>query len=94
MPDYWRVVTGCIARVALRTGAAVIVRHLLMPGHFDCCTAPALSWLATQPTVQVSLLTQYLAPAHARGALAAPLPRQRWRGAAAGAVDLGLRLVR
>jgi hypothetical protein len=60
-------------------GRRVIVRHLLMPGHFDCCTAPALTWLATQPAVQVSLLTQYLAPAHARGALAAPLAGRMWR---------------
>jgi putative pyruvate formate lyase activating enzyme len=93
MPDYWNVVTGCIARVAAQ-GRPVIVRHLLMPGHFDCCTAPALTWLATQPAVQVSLLTQYLAPAHARGALAAPLAAPDVARARQLAVALGLRLVR
>lgn len=93
MPEYWRVVTSAIARAAAR-GRPVIVRHLLMPGHFDCCTAPALSWLATQPAVQVSLLTQYLAPAHARGALAASLTAVEMAQARRLALDLGLRLVR
>lgn len=93
MPDYWRVVTGAIARVAAQ-GKQVIVRHLLMPGHFECCTAPALTWLATQPAVQVSLLTQYLAPVHARGALARPLDQADVTRARRLAVDLGLQLVR
>src|SRR5690606_16018985 len=48
MPDYWRTVTGCIDRVD-RAGARVIVRHLLMPGHLDCCTRPVLHWLAERP---------------------------------------------
>ncbi len=72
MPDYWRVVTGSIEQ-ALTSGKPVIVRHLLMPGHFDCCTAPVLHWLAGRPGARVSLLTQYVAPAHARGELAQPL---------------------
>lgn len=93
MPDYWNVVTGAIARVA-RLGKQVIVRHLLMPGHFACCTAPALTWLATQPTVQVSLLTQYLAPAHAHGALAATLGAAEVAEAQRLALALGLQLVR
>ena len=70
MPDYWNVVTGCIERVH-RAGKRVIVRHLLMPGHFACCTEPALTWLGGLPGVEVSLLTQYVAPVQARG---------NWRG--------------
>lgn len=93
MPDYWAVVTGCIERVAAQ-GRRVIVRHLLMPGHFDCCTAPALAWLATQPAVQVSLLTQYLAPAHTRGALAGSLSPAEVERAQRLAAELKLRLVR
>jgi len=72
MPDYWAVVTGCIDRV-YREGKDLLVRHLLMPGHFDCCTVPVLHWLAQRPGIRVSLLTQYLAPAHVRGELASPL---------------------
>jgi putative pyruvate formate lyase activating enzyme len=93
MPDYWRVVTGCIAAVHAR-GGRLLVRHLLMPGHLACCTRPALAWLATLPGVEVSLLSQYLAPAHARGELAAPLSPADVEAATTLARDLGLRLVR
>ena len=51
----------------------IIVRHLLMPGHLECCTIPILQWLAAYPQLTVSLLTQYIAPAHAKGELAATL---------------------
>jgi len=34
----------------------LIVRHLLMPGHLDCCWAPIAAWLsALLPEVEVSL---------------------------------------
>lgn len=92
MPDYWAVVTGCIQCV-YAAGRRVIVRHLLMPGHFACCTAPALHWLAARPEIEVSLLSQYLAPAHARGELAAPLAQADIATAYALARHLGLRLV-
>lgn len=92
MPDYWRVVTGCIDRV-YRAGARVIVRHLLMPGHLACCTTPVLRWLADRPGVEVSLLTQYLAPRHARHELAAPLAAEDIAAAQGLARELGLRLI-
>ena len=92
MPRYWPVVTAAIDRV--RSGPAdVIVRHLLMPGHFDCCTRPALAWLAARPDLRVSLLTQYQAPAHVRGPLARPLPERDVLQARQLAMAYGLRLV-
>jgi len=72
MPNYWSVVTGCIDRL-YREKKPLLVRHLLMPGHFDCCTVPVLQWLSKRPGIDVSLLTQYIAPAHAKGGLAAKL---------------------
>jgi putative pyruvate formate lyase activating enzyme len=93
MPDYWRVVTQCIARVH-GAGKRLVVRHLLMPGHFACCTQPALEWLATLPGVEVSLLTQYLAPAHVQGELAAELSDAELRQAQELATRLGLKLAR
>lgn len=38
----------------------LIVRHLLMPGHLDCCWKPVAQWLATElPGVKVSLRTGF-----------------------------------
>lgn len=74
MPDYWHVVTNVMDQLYTQ-GKTLLVRHLLMPGHFACCTVPVLHWLAQRPDLQVSLLTQYLAPAHARGELALSLTR-------------------
>jgi uncharacterized Fe-S radical SAM superfamily protein PflX len=64
-----------------------------MPGHFACCTEPVLRWLAERPGLQVSLLTQYLAPAHAKGTLANPLSLQEIDQATKLAQDLKLTLV-
>jgi putative pyruvate formate lyase activating enzyme len=42
---------------------SLVVRHLVLPGHVDCCTAPGLAWLAARvPNVRVNILTNYLPP--------------------------------
>lgn len=39
----------------------LMIRHLLMPGHFDCCTKPVLEEVAERwPTAQLNLMTTYL----------------------------------
>ena len=39
----------------------LIVRHLLLPGHFDCCFRPIVSWLrANLPGVKFSIRDGYL----------------------------------
>ena len=91
MPDYWNVVTGCLARLH-GEGRRLLVRHLLMPGHFTCCTQPALEWLATLPGIEVSLLTQYVAPPQARGVLAGELAAADVTQARELAQTLGLHL--
>jgi putative pyruvate formate lyase activating enzyme len=46
--------------LAARAGN-LLVRHLVMPGHLGCCTAPALAWLSEHlPGVPVNLMTGYL----------------------------------
>ncbi len=92
MPDYWETVTHGIDRVR-RGGNRVIVRHLLMPGHSECCTLPVLRWLAERPGIEVSLLTQYLAPAHAGGVLARSLHVEEVAQALTWAEELNLTLV-
>lgn len=45
----------------------VLARHLVMPGHLDCCTRPALAWLAEHlPDATVNLMTAYWPYAQAR----------------------------
>ena len=92
MPEYWQTVTSCIDHLLLH-GAQVIVRHLLMPGHLHCCTEPVLTWLAQRPGVLVSLLDQYVPPAHARGELARMAVREDADTARDLAHELGLALV-
>lgn len=38
----------------------VIVRHLVMPNHLECCTRPVLEWIAAEtPDVVVNVMSQY-----------------------------------
>ncbi len=47
-----------------RDSSKLIIRHLLMPGHLDCCLTPALDWIgAEMPEVAVSVMTGFL-PLH------------------------------
>jgi len=62
--DYWDVVR---VRLLELPRARTIVRHLALPGHFDCCTRPALQWLARElPGARVSLRLDYLVMPAAR----------------------------
>jgi len=92
MPNYWRIVTDCIDRL-YGEGKRLIVRHLLMPSHMECCTEPVLKWLANYPDVEVSLLTQYVAPAHATDALAQVLSEREVMDSTTLARELGLQLI-
>jgi putative pyruvate formate lyase activating enzyme len=59
IPRYTEVVRENLLHAA-RT-SRLIVRHLLMPGHLDCCLAPAARWLAgALPGVSFSLMTGFL----------------------------------
>jgi putative pyruvate formate lyase activating enzyme len=69
---YTAVVTRNLLRVAPRT--RLIVRHLLMPGHLDCCFRPVVRWLAENlPDTPFTLMTGYV-PAW-RAARGGPLNR-------------------
>ncbi len=51
--DYRPVATARIKDAAVR--GRVIVRHLIMPGHIDCCLEPITQWLKTElPNVEFS----------------------------------------
>jgi putative pyruvate formate lyase activating enzyme len=56
--DYTRVVTRNHRLAA--TQCEVIVRHLMLPGHLECCTLPILQWLAENlPQALVNIMAQY-----------------------------------
>lgn len=57
-PSYMRVMTR--NHVFARTKAEMIIRHLVLPGHTECCTRPVLSWIASNLTdVKVNVMGQY-----------------------------------
>ncbi len=58
-PRYFETVTGCLELLA-EWEEDVLVRHLVMPDHVDCCTVPVLEWLARRlPTAPVNIMDQY-----------------------------------
>ena len=39
---------------------SIIVRHLVMPGHVDCCTKPCVEWLRkTVPQARINVMTTF-----------------------------------
>ncbi len=54
IPDYTRVVRENL--LWADEHSELIVRHLLMPGHLDCCWKPVAQWLAENlPDIKVNL---------------------------------------
>jgi len=59
--DYVETVTTALSTVYRRNPHSLIVRHLLLPGHFDCCFLPILDWFAHNiPEAMLSLRDGYL----------------------------------
>ncbi len=75
--------------------AEMIVRHLVLPSHVECCTRPALTWIAENlEGVKVNVMRQYR-PAHNAGRfdeISRPLSPSEYRMADDIARNLGLDL--
>lgn len=57
--DYVRIVTRNLVRVA--SASRLIVRHLLLPGHEECCFRPVARWMQSHlPDTPFSLREGYL----------------------------------
>ena len=57
--NYLAIVTRNLRLASIRTG--LMVRHLLMPGHLECCTLAIIDWVAENlPEVKFSLRYGYL----------------------------------
>ena len=77
-----------------REHSSVIVRHLILPGHTDCCLRPTLRWLAGAfPDVKLSLRTNYVPPAKPVAAPAGYTTPEEIAAAVRDARDLGLELI-
>lgn len=89
---YWEVVTRNLLLV--RGRADLIVRHLVMPGHLDCCLVPVARWVADQlPDARFTLMTSYLPAwrASAQSDLNRCLTREECQKADQIVAELGLR---
>lgn len=64
VPDYVRIVKENL--LWANDHSELIVRHLLMPGHIDCCWRPVAEWLAAElPGVKVNLRSGFWPAWHA-----------------------------
>jgi len=65
VPDYVRVVRENL--LWAHAHSELIVRHLLMPGHVECCWRPVAEWLAENlPGVKVNLRSGFWPAWHSR----------------------------
>jgi putative pyruvate formate lyase activating enzyme len=94
VPNYVSIVTR---NLQIATDQAdLIVRHLLLPGHFECCYLPIVEWLKEHlPRVKFSLRDGYLPrwQAGRMSELAVALPRDAGLRAREHALDRGLNVI-
>ncbi len=58
--DYWDILTRNLKFVYDWGSRDIIIRHLVMPGHLECCTEPILEWVAKEiPGTVVNIMGQY-----------------------------------
>lgn len=91
---YMQIVTRNLLRAA--QGARLMVRHLLLPGHLECCYRPIVDWMGRWlPMVPLRVMSGYLPRWQAAGHqdLAAPLGREVGARAVALARAKGLNVI-
>ncbi|MHA1820472.1 MAG: radical SAM protein [Promethearchaeota archaeon] len=60
IPRYYDVITRNLKMLYDYGVRDVIIRHLVLPGHFECCTKPVLEWVAKNtPEFVVNIMGQY-----------------------------------
>ena len=56
--DYWGITTRNF--MSAYQDAEVILRHLVLPNHLECCTQPIVQWVAEHmPSIRFNLMFQY-----------------------------------
>ena len=66
--NYWEVVSRnhklAYEQTVANGSSGMIIRHLVLPGHVECCTRPVLEWIAENcPKALVNVMSQYY-PTH------------------------------
>lgn len=92
-PSYMRVVKR--NHLLARANGEMIVRHLVLPGHLECCTKPVLSWIAEHlKDIKVNVMAQYRPEYRANDyeEIARPLSMRDYQAAVDFAESLGLDL--
>ncbi len=61
VPDYWDILRRNFRYINTHGSKNIIIRHLIMPNHIECCSKPILKWLAEnmKDHVVVNLMGQY-----------------------------------
>ncbi len=58
-PWYWDTVSRN-HKLIYDWGEDIIIRHLVMPNHVECCTKPILEWISkNMPDVPINVMDQY-----------------------------------
>lgn len=58
-PRYWEIITRNLKMIA-EWRDPIIIRHLVLPNHIECCTKPILEWIAKNiPHALVNIMEQY-----------------------------------
>jgi len=58
--SYWEVMKRNFAYIYEHGSRNIIIRHLVMPGHVECCSKPILKWISDNiPKVVVNIMGQY-----------------------------------
>jgi putative pyruvate formate lyase activating enzyme len=58
--NYWQIT--CRNHIIANNQCEVIIRHLVLPHHFECCSKPILRWIAENlnlKKVRVNIMAQY-----------------------------------
>lgn len=58
VPKVWEIITRNL--LLAKKQADLLIRHLVLPGHLDCCSEPIIKWVSkNMPDVRFNLMFQY-----------------------------------
>lgn len=57
--NYWKIITRNLK--VIKNDNEIVVRHLILPGHLECCSKPIMDWIAKNlpNSIPIHLMGQY-----------------------------------